>query len=76
MVDAESGEVVTRFSSFSAAAQESTRISSIHFEREWVPHVEVLEIVFASSPNCGFNVLNLGMKDAILRTLLVTGHKR
>jgi hypothetical protein len=54
-----------------AAAQESTRISSIHFEREWVPHVEVLEIVFASSPNCGFNVLNLGMKDAILRTLLV-----
>jgi hypothetical protein len=52
-----------------AAAQESTRISSIHFAREWEPHVEALNVVFGGPSISSLNVLNLGMKDAILRSI-------
>lgn len=54
-----------------AAAQESTRISGIHFKREWEPHVEVLNIAHYGVGMFKVTVLNLGMKDAILRSVLI-----
>jgi hypothetical protein len=54
-----------------AAAQESTRISSIHFKREWEPHVEVLDVNHSGVGIFKVTVLNLGMKDAMLRSVLI-----
>lgn len=54
-----------------AAALESTRISASHFEREWKPHIEILDMPQSGAAICGINVLNLGSKDAILLSVIM-----